>query len=266
MDITYIGHSGFLLETEDSLLLFDYYEGELPRLSHDKDFYVFASHRHHDHFNPEIFELAGQYPRVRYILSDDIWQNRIPEGLREQSVRLKPRTVLSVSADGTFFVTPLSGTVFSGNAPSETAFSETLLTQNASRLTVITLKSTDEGVAFLVRTGGHTIYHAGDLNDWRWEGEPADLNRLMAEHYREYLEPIRNLPVDAAFLPLDPRQEGNYCLGMDYFLELTDTKTIFPMHCWEDYTIIDRWISEHPDSPYKDRVVKITRRGEHFSL
>ena len=35
-----------------------------------------------------------------------------------------------------------------------------------------------------------------------------------------YLEPVRNLHIDTAFLPLDPRQEKNYCLGMDYFLEL----------------------------------------------
>lgn len=266
MDITYIGHSGFLLETEDSLLLFDYYQGELPTLPHDRDLYVFASHRHQDHFNPEIFELAGRHPRVHYILSGDIRQNRIPNGVNSQSVRVKPRTVLTFSSDGAISSAPFSGAFLPKTAPDRPVPSGLLPSGNASRLTVITLKSTDEGVAFLVYTGGHTIYHAGDLNDWRWEGEPESWNRQMAEHYRDYLEPLRNLPIDTAFLPLDPRQEENYCLGMDYFLELTDTETVFPMHCWEDYTVIDRWISDHPDSPYKDRVVKITRRGEHFSL
>ena len=32
MQITYIGHSGFLVELSESLLLFDYYEGSLPKL------------------------------------------------------------------------------------------------------------------------------------------------------------------------------------------------------------------------------------------
>ena len=33
-------------------------------------------------------------------------------------------------------------------------------------------KSTDECVAFLIETEGKWIYHAGDLNNWVWDGEP----------------------------------------------------------------------------------------------
>ena len=87
----------------------------------------------------------------------------------------------------------------------------------------------------------------------------------MFENYKTFLEPVRNLHIDMAFLPLDPRQEKNYCLGMDYFLELTDTDTVFPMHCWEDYSVIDRWFSEHPDSPYKERIRRISYMGEKFT-
>ena len=38
------------------------------------------------------------------------------------------------------------------------------------------LKSTDEGVAFLVKCGEKTVYHAGDLNWWHWEEESATYN------------------------------------------------------------------------------------------
>ena len=31
-------------------------------------------------------------------------------------------------------------------------------------------KSTDQGVAILASLEGRTIYHAGDLNNWVWEG------------------------------------------------------------------------------------------------
>ena len=55
-----------------------------------------------------------------------------------------------------------------------------------------------------------------------------------------------------------------HILGMDDFLELADAKKIYPMHCWEDYTVIDRWLWEHPDSPYRERIVKITARGQMF--
>ena len=50
MKITYIHHSAFLVETESAYLLFDYFQGKLPEFSEEKPLYVFASHRHPDHF------------------------------------------------------------------------------------------------------------------------------------------------------------------------------------------------------------------------
>lgn len=229
LKVTYIGHSGFLAELEGVLFLFDYYQGEIPALPEEKRLYVFASHRHKDHFNPEIFKLAERCPDVQYVLSRDIWLSQVPKALHGQTVQLKP---------GAAWADPL--------------------------IAVETLKSTDEGVAFLVRAEGKTIYHAGDLNHWHWEGETEAWNRKMEEDFRKALKPLRGMKIDAAFLPLDPRQEGSYALGMDYFLELTDTRQVYPMHCWERYAIIDRWLTEHPDSPYKERIVRIGRRGESF--
>lgn len=229
LKVTYIGHSGFLVELEGALFLFDYYQGEILALPEEKRLYVFASHRHKDHFNPEIFALAKRHPDVQYVLSRDIWLSQVPEELHGQTVQLKPRA----------------------------AWADLLVE-------VETLKSTDEGVAFLVRAEGKTIYHAGDLNHWHWEGETEAWNRKMGEDFRKALEPLTGMKIDAAFLPLDPRQEGSYHLGMDYFLDLTDTRQVYPMHCWEQYAIIDRWLSEHPDSPYKERIVKIGGRGESF--
>ena len=36
MKITYINHSGFLIETRDCYYIFDYYKGELPHLDKEK--------------------------------------------------------------------------------------------------------------------------------------------------------------------------------------------------------------------------------------
>ena len=36
MKITYINHSGFLVETENCYYVFDYYKGEIPRLDKSK--------------------------------------------------------------------------------------------------------------------------------------------------------------------------------------------------------------------------------------
>ena len=42
-----------------------------------------------------------------------------------------------------------------------------------------TLRSTDAGVAFYVETRGATFFHAGDLNDWTWEGAGDLINGRM---------------------------------------------------------------------------------------
>ena len=52
----------------------------------------------------------------------------------------------------------------------------------------------------------------------------------MSAKFRKYIEPLRDRKIDAAFIPLDPRQEEYYTLGMDYFLELAKPEKVYPMH------------------------------------
>ena len=60
MKVTYTHHSSFMAELEHAALLFDYFEGEIPAVEGDKPLFVFASHRHGDHFSRAIFDLADQ--------------------------------------------------------------------------------------------------------------------------------------------------------------------------------------------------------------
>ena len=79
MTLTYIFHSGFVLETEQSILVFDYWmdpSGVMDGvLRSEKPMYVFSSHFHEDHFTKEIFEWKKQKPNITYILSEDadVW-------------------------------------------------------------------------------------------------------------------------------------------------------------------------------------------------
>ena len=80
MTMTYIFHSGFVLETEKSILIFDYWldlNGIVPPfLKKDKHLYVFSSHFHEDHFNNAIFEWRKRHENISYILSKDIYKHR----------------------------------------------------------------------------------------------------------------------------------------------------------------------------------------------
>ena len=77
MKITYLHHSGFSVETETKVLLFDYYtEGGRkayfdPAAYPDKAVFVFVSHAHEDHYDRRILSWA-KLPNVRYVLSFDV--------------------------------------------------------------------------------------------------------------------------------------------------------------------------------------------------
>ena len=90
MKITYIHHSAFLVETESAYLLFDYFQRKLPEFSEEKPLYVFASHRHPDHFSKVIFDLEEKHPNIHYILAFDIWSKRVPESCKGKTEFLNP--------------------------------------------------------------------------------------------------------------------------------------------------------------------------------
>lgn len=68
MKATYIFHSGFMIELENHVLVFDYYQKELPHYPANKKVYCFVTHFHQDHFNRDIFDL---FPNATFILSKD---------------------------------------------------------------------------------------------------------------------------------------------------------------------------------------------------
>lgn len=104
-------------------------------------------------------------------------------------------------------------------------------------LSVDTLFSTDQGVAFIVKADDATVYFAGDLNNWYWEGENEKDNKWQAEHYDQELDSIRNEHFDLACIVVDDRQEKAYLLGLKTFLEKCHADVILPIHYFGHYRI-----------------------------
>ncbi|HZJ87598.1 MAG TPA: MBL fold metallo-hydrolase, partial [Sphaerochaeta sp.] len=102
-----------------------------------------------------------------------------------------------------------------------------------------TLRSTDEGVAFVLLLGEQVIYYAGDLNWWYWEGESEAYNTAMAEAYREEMARLPE-QIDLAFVPVDPRLGSAYSFGVEGLLAHSSVKSIVPMHMWDDHSVIER--------------------------
>ena len=138
--VTHYYHSGFSLETEDLLFVFDYWRGEhhelkghpqifTSRISRYRKVYVFITHEHIDHMDPIVFSWKD-HGQVSYIVSSDM-----PVGTRGK--RMAPGDTLELEP-----------------GISVTAFS-----------------STDLGVSFLLNLKGRKFFHAGDLNFWHWREE-----------------------------------------------------------------------------------------------
>ena len=76
-------------------------------------------------------------------------------------------------------------------------------------------------------------------------------NEYITEKISSYAEMLREIDsmkgrkIDIAFVPLDPRQEEAYYMGMDYFIKNVGANEIYPMHFWGEPRIIDRYKSEY---------------------
>ena len=206
--ITHYYHSGFSLEADDLLFVFDYWRGErqelkgrrqiLPEfLQRFRKVYVFISHEHVDHLDPIVFTWKD-YADVSYFVSSDM-----PVGTRGKRM-----------------------------APGDTAELE-------PGITVTAFDSTDLGVSFLLNIKGHTFFHAGDLNFWHWRDESSLQDIEEAE--KEFIDAVRPIcreSVDVAFFPVDPRQGTMFEAGANYFILQVKPRLLIPMHYFHRTEII----------------------------
>ena len=195
--VTCIGHSGFLVETDEYNLIFDYFTDKKnvikPEVFKDKKTCVFVSHHHRDHYNTKIFDWINQ-GNIVYII--------------DSGCKITDTEIITVHEGDNI-------DIFDGE------------------INVKTYGSTDEGVSFLVNltTDNFVIFHAGDLNDWYWEDEstPEELTEYE-ENYLEIIKKLAGQKIDIAFIPQDPRLKHNAGRGIEYFKEIVAPEMIIPMH------------------------------------
>lgn len=226
MNVTYYHHSGFMVETDTKVLVFDYYGagGKYdffdPQAFAGKDIVFFVSHGHDDHFDRCILKWAD---KVSYVIFEGI---------------------------------PL------GRGTRDTLFVGAHETYDFHDMEIRTLISNDEGVAFLVKVDGKTIYHAGDLNWWHWNGEPEDFNRDIAKSYQDEIDLLANEDIDVAFVPADLRLQDKYSWATDYFMQTVGAKKVFPMHFWGEFSVCNKLKA----LPHGEAIVRITKENERFTI
>ena len=240
MKVTYIGHSGFLVETKIANFLFDYYKGTIPPVDSKLPFIVFVSHKHGDHYNPEIFKLAAHYPNIHYYISNDI---QISEKIMADYELTKEFVNQKI-------------TIISPGLKKVVSLSEEEHDKNY--IVLETIKSTDQGLAFLINVEGRLIYHAGDLNCWVWEGDTKQQFNNMSAMFKRTMERIGGREIFLAFAPLDPRQGQYYKIGMDYLLNAAPITYAVPMHMWGEYETVDLYEKERVTKHLPTKIIKLT--------
>ncbi len=228
--VTYHHHSGFSVQVESTLLVFDYWEGEdreIPaaaRLTSDSfkafsQVFVFVTHAHPDHLDQVIYTWMEGNP-ITYIVASDT-----PIGIRGK--RLAP--------------------------------GDSLLLAPGVRVTAY--GSTDMGVSFLVDIGGLRIFHAGDLNLWHWR-EESTLREIEAAEkaFEEAIRPLIGQHIDLCMFPVDPRMGAMFDAGANHFILAVKPRLFLPMH-WQGRSEVAVDFARRTRSKTTE-VVAMTKPGE----
>ena len=196
MTLTYVFHSCFVLETKESILIFDYWldlNGVVPPfLKKDKPVYVFSSHFHEDHFNKAIFEWRKQREDA------DVW---LAKG--------------GTWSDGTISVWALGST---DSGVSWIVEIEGKRIFHAGDLNNWYARFLPEAVP------GETIY-----------SEEFDEEIDPIAHEKQYLGELKDIrkitdSFDVVLFPIDGRIGNGYTLGGRQFIERFKVGLFVPMH------------------------------------
>lgn len=215
VSVNYIYHDCFLVETDFAYMVFDFWKvpestPDFPySLDKGKPLYVFVSHFHKDHFNPEIYGWEEYLPMTHYIISRDVY--RASRHFFDEDSIFKGHKV-----------DPGKVTVL---APGE-SFDDGVIS-------VMAFGSTDEGDSFYIDCDGKSFFHAGDLNAWIWKDEsaPEEVEAAL-EDFNSILSGIAEKApeIDFCFWPVDARLGSGYFTGAGLMLSKINVGHFFPMH------------------------------------
>jgi len=212
--INYIYHSGFSIKTKNHFLIFDYYKEPMrtnqiqtlllpEKIKKMDNVYVFSSHSHADHFNSQILDWENDNSDIQYIFSSDIKIGNI-----------KPNYNFIEENEEKLF----------------------------KDIYVKAYGSTDIGISFVVKVDGLTIFHAGDLNWWKWKEDSLEEQNVSESSFKAHIEKLKNeKPIDIAFFPVDPRLQEFYYLGGEYFANQIQPTLFIPMHFGDDVVITKKF-------------------------
>ena len=234
--ITYLDHSGYMIQTPEVLLVFDYCHDPahkvIKTLSHNQELPVvfFISHADRNHINHEIFNLGQNHERL-YIISNDFHDRK--DNLNIPIGWISPGDTLD-------------------NLP--------------GKVKVKAYSTTRRGCSFVVTTAtGRNIFHGGELGrcDIHDGNSPKDIaacdekfavivNRIAEDHPS----------FDLTMMAVDTTDGSQFAKNASYFLHKIKVADFVPFHI-DDPKDKACEIADYPFSQKVDtRLICLTSPGE----
>jgi L-ascorbate metabolism protein UlaG (beta-lactamase superfamily) len=228
--IWYLGHSGWALKTKNHFLVFDYVESErkAPGESH-----------HNEVIN--LSELKGK--KVSVFVSHEHSDHYSPAIFNWRKVIENINYVLGWKPDIEHSYVYM--------APREK--------KSIDDLEILTIKSTDAGVGFLVKVDGLVIFHGGDHAYWG-----GSMNSFAEEI--NYLAKAEN-EFDIVFLALTTgtgQRNESITKGIFYAIEKLQPKVMFPMHAGGREYLYREFAREVQKKKFRTKVCYSLGRGDEF--
>ena len=234
--IWYMSHAAWAVKTKNHLLIFDYtqpYQLNFePKLSNghinpvgikEKNVSVFVSHAHSDHYDSRIFNWKTDINNIEYILGF------MPRGR---------------SRNDYTYIGPNEKKIING-------------------MEILTIKSTDSGVGFIVNVDGIKIFHAGDH---------ANTESGISEPFSKEIAYIseKEKDIDIAFMLLGAScggQGNDYeevKEGLFYTLNKLSPKVFFPMHARNNENLYLQFKQEALDKNVSTPIICADLKGDRF--
>lgn len=230
--VWYLGHSGWAVQTQRHLLIFDYTRvNQLDEITWVDNYpldpanfpvdniYVFASHDHEDHYDPVIYTWLQAGRNVSYIL-----------GLQEP------------------------------NQP-EAIFVQGQMDVQVDDLELHTIPATDDGVGFLVKVDGLAILHLGDHANW-----VDELDAIFKEQIDHLAK--KEVALTLAFIPVAKGsgvRNQPITDGARYVIERLKPEIVCPMHGGAREHVYREFAAE-VQTELAPRIICATTPGENWHI
>ncbi len=231
--VWYSGHSGWLVKTQNHLLVFDYWKNNIPPDEpglangsivpaeiRNQAVTVFLSHSHGDHYTPAVFDWKSEIKDITYVAGFK------PEG-----------------KDGYHFLPAHEKKELHG-------------------LEIIPIESNDSGQGYFITVDGVTIFHPGDH---------ANRQRDFSGPFKKEIDYLADLGLraDILFVPVSGCGFGDIVAvkkGDYYIMDRLSARHVFPMHAAGNPLQYQQFAKEAKERGYENTLHCAEFPGDCFAV